>query len=94
MGKSGLAMILQGLCQGNGADPACWTMIVAVLMHCYEGEGFRAQIMSCISKVLTEFMGTIFINDTDMNIMGPYWRDLRAVYQEMPESTYMWVNLL
>jgi hypothetical protein len=26
---------LQGLCQGNGAAPACWLIICSVLMHCY-----------------------------------------------------------
>ncbi len=27
---------LQGLCQGNGAGPACWLMLSSMLMHCYK----------------------------------------------------------
>jgi hypothetical protein len=26
--------LLQGLCQGNGASPACWLMISLLLIHC------------------------------------------------------------
>ena len=69
-------------------------MIAAVPMHWYEGKGFDAQITSPISNVLTKFMSTIFVDDTDLNIMGPHWQDARAVYQEMQESTYMWGNIL
>ena len=94
MGGAGLVMLLQGLCQGNGMAPAGWTMIAAVLMHCYEREGFGAHITSPISKVLTKFMGTIFVYDTDLNIMGPHWQDARAVYQEMQESIHMWGDLI
>ena len=32
MGGPGLQMLLQGLCQRNGAAPACWTMLATVLM--------------------------------------------------------------
>ena len=94
MGGAGLLILLQGLCQGNGMAPAGWTMIAAVLMHCYQSKGFGAQITSPISNVLTKFMGTIFVDDTDLNIMGPHWQDARVIYQEMQESTYMWGDLV
>ncbi len=31
---------LQGLCQGNGASPACWLMIKELLMHCHQFQGY------------------------------------------------------
>jgi hypothetical protein len=40
MGGHGKDNPLQGLCQGNGASPACWLMLSTVLMHCYERQGF------------------------------------------------------
>ena len=36
MGGRGKDNPLQGLCQGNGAAPACWLMLSSVLMHCYK----------------------------------------------------------
>ena len=48
MGGPLLAMLLQGLCQGNGMAPAGWTMIGALFMHCYEREGFGASIVTPI----------------------------------------------
>jgi hypothetical protein len=40
MGGRGHDNPLQGLCQGNGAAPACWLMLSLVLMHCYKRQGF------------------------------------------------------
>ena len=51
--------------------PARWTMLSAVLMHCYRLEGFGARLLSPISRLLIEFMGTIFVDDTDLVIMDP-----------------------
>ena len=59
---------LQGLCQGNDTAPACWTMLAAVLMHCYKRKGFGAKILSTMSAVLIECLGTIFVDDTDLFI--------------------------
>ena len=94
MGGAGLLLLLQGLCQGNGMAPAGWTMIAAVLMHCYKKEGFGSEITSPISKTLTTFMGNMFVDDTNLDVIGPAWRDSRAIYQEVQESTHMWGDLL
>ena len=94
MGGPDLPRVLQGLCQGNGAAPACWTMLSAVLMHCYRLEGFGARLLSPISRLLIEFMGTIFVDDTDLVIMDPTLKSSIAVYEEMQRSLYMWGDLL
>ena len=51
MGGQNRAMnrLLQGLCQGNGAAPACWLMLSSVLMHCYEREGHGSSVLSPMS---------------------------------------------
>ena len=49
--------------------PAGWTMIAAVLMHCYKKEGFGSQITSPISKTLTTFMGNMFVDDTNIDVI-------------------------
>jgi hypothetical protein len=48
---------LQGLCQENGAGPACWLMLSSILMHCYERQGFGLRIISPISGAIINFFG-------------------------------------
>ena len=55
MGGALLPLLLQGLCQGNDMALAGWTMIAAVLMHCYKCEGFGATIVTPISDCIVEF---------------------------------------
>ena len=38
--------VLQGLCQGNGAAPACWAMLCTMVTCCYFHQGLSAKIMS------------------------------------------------
>ena len=68
MGGRGKDNPLQGLCQGNGAGPACWLMLSSVLMHCYERQGFGSCIISPISGAIIDFLGKIYEDDTDLNI--------------------------
>ena len=94
MGGPLLALLLQGLCQGNGMAPAGWTMIAAVLMHCYKREGFGASIVTPITGWIIEFLGTMFADDTDLNVMGDNLRTSEQVYREMQDSLYVWGDLL
>lgn len=85
---------LHGLCQGNGAAPACWLMLSSLLMHCYRRQGFGAQIISPISGLLLEFMGEMFVDDTDLIVMRPDLRSGREVYEELQSATWNWgINL-
>jgi hypothetical protein len=68
MGGRGKDNPLQGLCQGNGAGPACWLMLSSVLMHCYEQQGFGLQIISPISGTIIDFLGERYVDDTDLII--------------------------
>jgi hypothetical protein len=59
---------LQGLCQGSGAAPACWLIISSLLMHGYRRKGFRSRILSPMSGVIIDFLGKIYVDDTDLII--------------------------
>ena len=85
---------LMGLCQGNGAAPGLWSMLAAVLMHCYYNEGFGARITSPISRHVMETMGTIFVDDTNLDVWLPAYRSTGEIWAEMQESVDMWGNLL
>jgi hypothetical protein len=71
MGGWGHDNPLQGLCQGNGAAPACWLMLSSVLMHCYKRQGFGLRIISPISRAIIDFLREIYVNDTDLIITRP-----------------------
>jgi len=83
-----------GLCQGNGAAPACWSMLAAVLMRCYYNEGFGARITMPISRFVMETMGTIFVDDTNLDVWLPAYRSSADIWTEMQASVDMWGNLL
>ncbi len=71
MGGRGKDNPLQGLCQGNGAGPACWLMLSSVLMHCYEKQGFGSCIIPPISGAIIDFLGEIYVDDTDLIVTRP-----------------------
>ncbi len=71
MGGRGHDNPLQGLCQGNGAAPACWLMLSLVLMHCYKRQGFGLRIMSPISGAIIYFLREIYIDNMDLIITRP-----------------------
>jgi hypothetical protein len=94
MGGPNLSRLLQGLCQGNGAAPACWTMLSAVIMHCYTIQGFGSRIVSPISDAIIEFIGSMFVDDTTLHIMRPDLRSAIDLWREMQVSSYTWSDLL
>ena len=94
MGGRSASRPLHGLCQGNGAAPACWLMLSSLLMHCYQRQGFGSKILSPISGKLIEFMGEMFVDDTDLIIMRPDLRTGREVYEELQSAAWNWgINL-
>jgi hypothetical protein len=60
---------LQGLCQGNGVTPACWLMLSLLMMSIYKKGGHVSTLVSPISRTLIDFMGEIFMDDTDLLTM-------------------------
>ena len=71
MGGRGHDNPLKGLCQGNGAAPACWLLLSSVLMHCYKHQVFDSRIISPISGAIIDFLEKIYVNDTDLIITRP-----------------------
>jgi hypothetical protein len=71
MGGWGRDNPLQGLCQGNGAAPACWLIISLLLMHGYRRKGFGSRILSPMSGVIIDFLGKIYVDDTHLIVTCP-----------------------
>jgi hypothetical protein len=86
MGGRGKDSLLQGLCQGNGASPACWLMISLLLMHCYQFQGYGSQLISPISGTIIDFHGEIYVNDTDLIVTRPKLMMVAVVHKELDRS--------
>jgi hypothetical protein len=62
---------LQGLCQGNGAAPACWLMLSSLMLSVYKRGNHVSTLVSPISGEAIEFMGEIYVDNTDLLTILP-----------------------
>jgi hypothetical protein len=90
MGGRGRENPLQRLCQGNGAASACWLIICSVLMHCYKSCGFGARIISPISGAVINFLGEIYMDNTDLIITHPDLETQEAVLDSLYSLAEAW----
>ena len=60
----------QGTCQGNGASPAIWLLISIYLILLMKEEGHVSKIRSPMSGIVLTLVGFLFVDDTDLVIMG------------------------
>ncbi len=81
-----------GLCQGNGAGPACWLMLSSALMHCYERQGFGSRIISPVSGAIINFGGEIYVDDTDLIITRPKFTTERKIQEGLCDTTWAWAS--
>ena len=63
---SSLDELLQGICQGNTAGPACWIILSSIMIRCYMKAGRGSRVISPISSSIITFMGEIFVDETDL----------------------------
>jgi hypothetical protein len=92
MGGRGKDNPLQGLCQGNGATPACWLMLSSVLMHCYQHQGFGLRIISPMSEAIIDFLGEIYVDDTDLIITRPEFDTAARTQEGLRAAAWTWAS--
>jgi hypothetical protein len=56
----------QGLCQGNGATPAGWTVVSIVILNTHKHWGHGAKFLCPISLVHSYLLAVLFVDDTDV----------------------------
>ncbi len=56
----------QGMCQGNGAAPAGWTVDSIAMLNAHKRKGHGIHLLSPITKQSTHLAGSIFIDDTNV----------------------------
>jgi hypothetical protein len=94
MGGRGKDNPLQGLCQGNGMAPAFWLMLSLVLMHSCSWQGFGSRIILPISGAIIDFLGKMYVDDTDLIIMQPKFRAPLDMLKGLCTAAWAWASSL
>jgi hypothetical protein len=85
---------LQGLCQGNGAAPACWLMLSSLMMSVYRRGNHVSTWVLPISREAIEFIGEIYVDDTDLLTILLNVFDSDAVLLASQNNLDKWAKLL
>ncbi len=85
---------LQGLCQRNGAVPACWIMVSSLMMLVYHKQGHISTLVSPISGTKIEFMGEIYVDNTNLLTILADKYDKNKVLQRAQVNLTKWTHLL
>ena len=59
-------------------------------MHCYKSCGFGSRIISPISGAVIDFLGEIYVDDTDLIVTHPNLETQEAVLDSLYSSAEAW----
>ena len=85
--------IIQGLCQGNTAAPAGWSLISAVLIKVYKSLGHGAFYETPISRAKHNTAGVLYVDDVDLFTMNSALTT-PELWEAVSRSTHDWTKLL
>jgi hypothetical protein len=91
---SSIEELLQGICQGNTAGPACWIILSSIMIRCYMKAGRGSKIISPISSSIITFMGEIFVDDTDLLNMLTEELEITDLMELTQGNLDAWARLL
>ena len=60
-------------------------------MHCYKSRGFGSRIISPISRAVIDFLGEIYVDDTDLIVTHPNLKTQEAVLDSLYSSAEAWL---
>ena len=85
----------QGMCQGNGASPAAWTVVSIPMISAHKKKGHGAHFLTPLSHIPCHLAGGLFVDDTDL-----FHLDMRRIesavesHGRLQEGVISWGNLL
>jgi hypothetical protein len=85
---------LQGLCQGNGAAPACWLMLSSLMMSVYCRGNHVSTLVLPITGDVIEFMGKIYMDNTNLLTILQDVFDSDEVLRTAQKNLDKWAELL
>jgi hypothetical protein len=89
-----LGTIIHGLCQGNTAAPAGWSVICSILQAAYKRRGHGAKFRSPISGVLCETAGVLYVDDVNLLTMNGEVEEALQLWDEAQPSRVAWAEVL
>ncbi len=85
----------QGLCQGNGAAPAGWTITSIPMLQVHKRKGHGVHLLCPITKTLIHLAGTFFVNDTNLEHLDTTKVEtIMEVHEAMQCSIHNWGHIL
>ena len=63
---SSIKLKFQGLCQGNGAAPAGWTVITITMIRAHKKKGYGAKFVCPLTLRKKDVAAILFVDDTDL----------------------------
>ena len=85
----------QGLCQGNGAAPAGWTVVSIIILNAHKRKGHGATFRCPISQVGSHLAAILFVDDTDViHFRMDADETVSEAHKQLQESVLSWGNLL
>jgi hypothetical protein len=86
---------MQGMCQGNGASPAVWTVTSILMIAAQKRKGHGAHLVAKMSETTGQLVGRLFVDDTDLIHLD--MRTIETTLEEhanLQESVINWGKLL
>jgi hypothetical protein len=85
----------QGLCQGNGAAPAGWTVVSIAILNAHKKKGHGATFLCPISHVTAQLAAILFVDDTDViHFRMDADESVLEAHRQLQDSVLSWGNLL
>ena len=84
----------QGSCQGNGASPALWLVISMYLVLLMRQQGHTSCFQSAYSGICLTLIGFLFVDDTDLVILGKYDETPAEVHNRLQRAVDFWNGIL
>ena len=84
----------QGSCQGNGASPAIWLLISVYLVLIMKDEGHVSEFKSPMTGIVLTLIGFLFVDDTDLVVLGKKDEDEMSVHTRLQNSINCWNVIL
>ncbi len=95
MGTSPNAIRTQGMCQGNGASPAAWTVTSISMISAHKKKGLGAHFITPISSHTCHLAGGLFVDDTDLFHLDMHTvQSVVEAHQCLQEAVINWGKLL
>ena len=84
----------QGSCQGNGASPAMWLIISLYLVLLMKEQGHVSNIISPITGITLTLVGFLFVDDTDLIVIGNCSDSEEMVQNRLQSAINFWNGFL